>query len=155
MSLKNFHLVFIVAASALCFVFGAWALRAADGGGMLATAIVSFLAGAGLIAYGVWFRRKVRTRDEEDARRRKMFRSMPALLLLPLLSVRDALACNVCYGEASGPMIDAARSRDAGGGSAPPPRICFTSSPAQKAFPFPVRIRTRASVCRTQSSRSM
>lgn len=115
MSLKTFHIVFITLSSALAFAFGVWAVGhdgPAGGGAMLpALGIVSLAAGAGLIVYGVWFLRKIRTAEEEKKRRRGRFRSVTALVPIPLLvlGARDALACSVCYGDAEGPLLDAAR----------------------------------------------
>lgn len=114
MSLKNFHIVLISLASLLGLLVGGWALAAyREGGGAasLVMAIVSFAGAVGLAVYVVWFTRTMRTRDEDDARRRKMFRSLAifAGVLLSSAAARPALACTVCYGEAEGPMIDAAR----------------------------------------------
>lgn len=109
MNLKVIHIVFVVCSSLLAFVIGGWAI-AQGGGERLAWGIVAFVAGVGLIAYGVWFWRKITTDEEERRRRRKLFRSVPALVLFWLLAdPQVAAACSVCYGEAAGPMIDAAR----------------------------------------------
>ena len=108
MSLKWVHILFIALSSLLAFGFGAWSLQR----GSVGMAIGSFALGAGLIAYGVWFMRKIRTQEEERRRRRKLFRSINALTgfaLVWILSTRIASACSVCYGEAEGPMMDAAR----------------------------------------------
>jgi len=111
-SLKAFHLVFVTLSSLLAFVFAGWSLRfhaAVGGATYLVLGLGSALFGLGLIAYGFWFRRKIRTREEEQRERRKLFRSVGALALLALAATRDASACSACYGEAAGPMIDAAR----------------------------------------------
>ncbi len=61
MSLKHFHILFIVVAALFCLAFGAWALLARDvesairGMGMFSVALGLALAG-----YGVWFRKKSR-----------------------------------------------------------------------------------------------
>ena len=64
MSLKAFHVLFIVASTLLAGGLGVWCLRehaaAGDGAGALAGAVASFAAAAGLVGYGVWFLRKVR-----------------------------------------------------------------------------------------------
>jgi len=63
MSLKTFH-VFFVIVSVLCALgFGAWAvsdwLRTGSGGALL-LAILAFLAAAALVWYGFWFLRKLK-----------------------------------------------------------------------------------------------
>ena len=68
------------------------------------------MVGAALVVYGVWFWRKVLTPEEERRKRRKLFRTIGAVCGLWLLgAARAAHACAVCYGEAEGPMMDAAR----------------------------------------------
>jgi hypothetical protein len=39
---------------------------------------------------------------------RQLIRTLPALAILWLVGIGSAAACNVCYGEAEGPMIEAA-----------------------------------------------
>ena len=61
MSLKAFHIVFVTLSSALSFAFAGWALGA-GGGESTAYKAAGFAAlalGAGLIAYGFWFWRKI------------------------------------------------------------------------------------------------
>jgi hypothetical protein len=63
MSLKAFHIVFVTLSVALTFFFGAWLLHeysVAGGIGQLIGAILSFLAGAGLIWYGKVVLRKLK-----------------------------------------------------------------------------------------------
>ena len=64
MNLKAFHVAFITAATLLFAGLGVWCLRehaaANDGAGLVAGAVGSFLAAAGLLVYGGWFLRKVR-----------------------------------------------------------------------------------------------
>ena len=62
MNLERFHLLFIACASALAFLFGAWAIRASAlaGGARVATAGVAFGVGVALIAYEGWFVRYLR-----------------------------------------------------------------------------------------------
>lgn len=67
MSLKIFHIVFIVLSILLSAGVGAWGVRSylADGSGShLALGVVFFLAGAGLVVYGVSFLKKMREIDE-------------------------------------------------------------------------------------------
>jgi hypothetical protein len=64
MSLKAFHVVFITAASALAFGFGAWMLRsywALEGGrGALIYGIASIVVGIGLLVYEGFFLKKLK-----------------------------------------------------------------------------------------------
>ena len=109
MSLRAFHLLFVAAATLLAFVFGGWCLRASSATpGYLAMGIGSFALGVGLIAYGAWFQRKIRTAEQERERRRRNLHGVPVVLAVWVLGGRAAEACSVCYGQAEGPMIDAA-----------------------------------------------
>ena len=60
MSLKAVHILFIVLSASLAVLFGVWSLRfyAAP------AAVVSFMVGAGLIGYGVWFVKKTKRIEE-------------------------------------------------------------------------------------------
>lgn len=61
MSLKHFHIVFIVIAVLCCLGFGAWALISDEGsssGTIRATGWLSLVLGTGLAGYGAWFYRK-------------------------------------------------------------------------------------------------
>ena len=61
MSLKAFHIFFIVVSTALALGFGVWATRdfAASGNRTnLALGVGSFVASAVLVRYGLWFLRK-------------------------------------------------------------------------------------------------
>ena len=63
MSLKAFHVVFIVASVGLAGLMAAWALgnwRAGGGGSDLAWGVGSAVTGLALTAYGVVFVRKLR-----------------------------------------------------------------------------------------------
>ncbi len=64
MSLKAFHVVFISAASALAFGFGAWMLRAyrsPEGATSdVVWALASLAAGVGLLVYEFFFLRKLK-----------------------------------------------------------------------------------------------
>lgn len=59
MSLRFFHVVFIIASMGLTLWMGVWALGQ-GGGGWTAVAVACFAAFAGLVVYGVWFVRKTR-----------------------------------------------------------------------------------------------
>lgn len=64
MSLKAFHIVFVTAATLLCFGFGVWAIKhygAGDGSGLeLGLGISSLVLGCALIVYGRYFLHKLR-----------------------------------------------------------------------------------------------
>lgn len=63
MSLKTFHIVFILASVLLCIGFGAWGFamyRAGNGIPHLTTGILSLATGAFLIWYGIRFLRKLK-----------------------------------------------------------------------------------------------
>ena len=115
MSLKAFHIVFVALSSLLCFGFAGWSVnqyRSGGGGGSLALGLAAAAAGVALLVYGRWFWSKITTRDEELRRRRKNLRKLPVALGVLLAGhVLDSgtRACTSCFGEAAGPMIDAAR----------------------------------------------
>jgi cell division protein FtsW (lipid II flippase) len=111
-SLKHVHVLLISLSVLLLVLFGGYSLHAwsAEGGGAdLALGLFSLVLAGGLAVYVGWFVRKVRTREEDDRRRRKLIQPLAVALVVFRLASRPALACAVCYGEASGPMIDAAR----------------------------------------------
>ena len=63
MSLKAFHIFFIVMSIAITIVFGVWATLdySRSGSGFnLALGVGSFAASVGLAIYGVWFLRKLK-----------------------------------------------------------------------------------------------
>ena len=63
MSLKAFHIVFIVVSTLLAFGFGAWALKqyfSQRSTTDLALGIASLVLGLGLIWYGKYFLRKLK-----------------------------------------------------------------------------------------------
>jgi hypothetical protein len=63
MSLKAFHIFFILISSAMTFGFAVWAFLSFKSGGnslMLAVAVASCVAGFGLIIYGVRFLKKLK-----------------------------------------------------------------------------------------------
>jgi len=112
MSLKAFHIVFVTLSSLLAFVFAGWVVRAYTESGATADLLLGAggaIFGIALIVYGFWFWRKIRTREEEQQRRRKLMRPVPIVLALWMLSDQAARACSVCYGDAEGPMLEAAR----------------------------------------------
>jgi len=57
MSLKAFHVVFSTASVILAFGFGAWCLGAPSH--WLAAGVVSIVVGLALVAYEIWFLKKV------------------------------------------------------------------------------------------------
>ncbi len=63
MSLKGFHIVFIVFATLLALALGAWCIWVdlVEGAPIyLGGAIASFIVAAALIVYGIWFYRKMK-----------------------------------------------------------------------------------------------
>jgi hypothetical protein len=63
MSLKAFHIAFIVASTALAVGLGVWATRDYAQSGNLAhlwLGVGSFVGSIGLSCYGVWFLRKLK-----------------------------------------------------------------------------------------------
>jgi hypothetical protein len=63
MSLKGFHIVFIIFSTLLALGIGAWCIwvNLVEGEPVyLAGAIFSFVAAVGLMVYGVWFYRKMK-----------------------------------------------------------------------------------------------
>ena len=112
MSLKNFHIVLISLSSLLAFAFGGWSIRAytvTDDVTNLLLGLFSLALGLGLIFDIVWFARRIHSREEEERRRRNLIRPLALPVIIWFLGTRTAGACPVCYGEAEGPMIDAAR----------------------------------------------
>ncbi|HKQ46490.1 MAG TPA: hypothetical protein VJZ71_00290 [Phycisphaerae bacterium] len=62
MSLRAFHILFIAIVIAGADLIGAWALleyRTSGEAEMLLAGIVTLVGGLGLIAYGIWFMRKL------------------------------------------------------------------------------------------------
>ena len=63
MSLKGFHIVFIVFSTLLALAIGAWCIwvNLVEGAPVyLAGAVASFIVAVALILYGVWFYRKMK-----------------------------------------------------------------------------------------------
>ena len=66
MSLKAFHVFFITAAVLLSFGFGTWGFFEHQRTGAPVTILytaLGFVCGGGLIAYGLWFLRKLKGVD--------------------------------------------------------------------------------------------
>lgn len=94
MSLKAFHLVFIMASVALCFFFAYWCLEsywAGELGPYLLTAVLSAACGVGLLFYAQLVRRKLKVV------------LAAALLSCALMQAGTAVACAVCYGDPTHP----------------------------------------------------
>ena len=63
MSLKAFHIFFILASTALCLGLGVWATQDFARSGnwvQLALGVGSFIGSILLVCYGVWFLRKLK-----------------------------------------------------------------------------------------------
>jgi len=63
MSLKTFHVVFVVASTILAISFGVWAIRDYRASGETASIVVGVLSLCGavsLLVYGRWFLRKLK-----------------------------------------------------------------------------------------------
>ena len=63
MSLKGFHIVFVVFSTLLALGVGAWCIwvKLVEGAPVfLAGAIASFVSAIALVVYGVWFYRKMK-----------------------------------------------------------------------------------------------
>lgn len=69
LSLRSFHLFFIAVSVLLAAWIGVWGVQnwlATKSLGDLALGVLAFLAGLGLVAYGLKARRKLRTLDPDD-----------------------------------------------------------------------------------------
>lgn len=123
MNLKVIHIVFVGSAVLLALFFGGWCL--AQGSAYAVGAVLSFAVAAALVWYGIWFWRKITTPEEEWARRRKLFRTIPVAVVAWLFASEPAAwACRACYGglgdegvggsffggSGGGGMLDAARA---------------------------------------------
>ena len=62
MSLKAFHICFIVLSTSLALGFGVWAFQNLEpqSGSRLVLRVGGFLVAGGLLGYGSWFLRKMR-----------------------------------------------------------------------------------------------
>lgn len=66
MSLRGFHVVFVVLALALSVLTGIWSLnqfRLAGGATWLTLGIVCLAVAVGLVVYGLWFVRKTKGKE--------------------------------------------------------------------------------------------
>ncbi|HSR49853.1 MAG TPA: hypothetical protein VLV83_03435 [Acidobacteriota bacterium] len=59
MSLKGFHIIFIILSSAMAFGVGLWSLEQ-DGSGYTVLGALSLALGTLLVGYGIWFLRKLK-----------------------------------------------------------------------------------------------
>lgn len=92
MSLKVFHIVFIVLSTVTAVGFGFWeieAFRSGGGRGNLIIGILSLAAGVLLMTYGQWFLKKMR----------KMGLVLGAALGSFFASPEVVVACTVCFGD--------------------------------------------------------
>lgn len=106
MSLKGVHVLLVSLSAFLALGFAAWAWT----NGHPLVAAGSVIVAIGLACYVVWFSRKIKSKEEEQERRKKLLRPLPAMIAaLWWLGPQPAHACAVCYGQAQGSMIDAAR----------------------------------------------
>lgn len=62
MSLKAFHIVFVVLTTLMALGLGAWLvwMHLVEGSGFIGGALVCFASAFALLVYGVWFWRKMR-----------------------------------------------------------------------------------------------
>ena len=65
MSLKHFHIAFIVTAAALMFGCAVWGLK--TGGEFLSLGIVCLGVGVTLVGYGIWARKKLNEAETHSA----------------------------------------------------------------------------------------
>ena len=102
MSLKAIHILFITLSTLLTLGFGGWCLNSyleENKTSYIILGIISFAAAAALIAYGIWFIRKLR-RGEFDSKRYKYppYKILTMAAVLWTLLPQAASACTVCYG---------------------------------------------------------
>ncbi len=113
MNLKAFHIVFVTLSSLMSFVFGGWCWRYAEANqssGYRTLGVASFGAGLALIVYGFWFWKKINASGSVTSGRSGKGGVLALVLLVWFLGQQTAEACTTCYGDAQGPMIDAARA---------------------------------------------
>lgn len=111
MNLKAFHIVFVTASSLMSFVFGGWCWRYAaanQSSGFRTLAAASLGVGLALIVYGFWFWKKISAQGTPTKSGKGG--AIALILLVWFLAQPAAEACTTCYGEAEGPLIDAARA---------------------------------------------
>ena len=100
MSLRAFHIVFIVLAIVLCFSFGYWSgaeYAEAGPGWVLVCAIASILLGIGLTFYGFRVWRKLKTLGTLQSSI-TLNATILGIMLMTLLA-NHATACPSCYGD--------------------------------------------------------
>ena len=97
MSLKYFHIFFIVIASLLAFYFAYWCMESYAAGEKkyLVYGVLSFVAGVGLVFYG----RSIFKKFKDVG----FFSVMGFLFLMG----SDAFACSTCYGDPDHPVSKA------------------------------------------------
>lgn len=94
MSLKTFHIIFIILSILLSIGYGVWSLFFCFGEGegiYCVMGFLSFVVTAALIIYGITFLRKV----------------LILLFVLPLSGTGEVLACAVCYGTKASSVTSA------------------------------------------------
>lgn len=102
MSLKVFHIVFVVLSTITAVGFGFWeieAFRSGGGRGDLILGILSLACGVLLMAYGQWFLKKSR----------KMILVLGAVLGSSGIASDCVWACSVCFGNPDSPIVRGAR----------------------------------------------
>ncbi len=112
MNLKSFHIFFVTVSTLMSFGFGGWCWRYADANqstGFRVLAAASFVVGVALIFYGFWFWKKIRA-WQDNSKGPGAAAMIGTALLVWFLGQPAAEACTTCYGEAEGPLIDAARA---------------------------------------------
>jgi hypothetical protein len=98
MSLKAFHLVFILASIALSTLVGFWGLLRSNEGVSLLLGVIGVLSAAGLTVYLGWFVKKLRNL------------SYLGLSLALLMVSQPVWACAVCFGDPNSPMVKSANT---------------------------------------------
>ena len=104
MSLRYFHVVFIVASLALSLVLGGWgiyAFRATQNASNLAIGIFGGTSALGLLGYLFWFNRKM-------SRISNLALLWGSLMIL-IAYQQPSLACSVCYGDPASPLSKGAK----------------------------------------------
>lgn len=104
MSLRHFHVVFIMASLALALALGWWGVddfRVTQNTTNLSLGIFGGISSVALLAYLIWFNRKM-------ARMSNMVLVLVSYLILTFHS-HPALACAVCYGDPASPLSKGAK----------------------------------------------
>ena len=112
MNLKTVHIVFVTVASLTSFVFGGWCWRYAatnQAPSFRTLGAASIGVGLALIVYGFWFWKKINA-GTGGSGGPGTGAAIGLVLLVWILGQPGAEACTTCFGEAEGPMIDAARA---------------------------------------------